>query len=59
MYDAHMLSNTDIVELTELRRKLHRYPELSGAEENTAKTIVSALKELSPTRVLTDIAFMV
>lgn len=50
-----MLSNTDIVELTELRHELHRKPELSGEEELTAKTIVAALKPLSPTRVFTGL----
>jgi len=50
-----MLTNTDTVELTELRRTLHRYPELSGEEVETAKTIVRALALLSPTRVLTGL----
>lgn len=50
-----MLSNTDVVELIELRRNLHRHPELSGVEEKTAKAIVDELKKLSPTSVLTDL----
>lgn len=47
-----MLSNSDLVELTEFRRDLHRHPEISGEEEQTARTIVTALKALSPTKVL-------
>lgn len=50
-----MLSNADTVELTELRRELHRLPELSGEEAQTAKTIVTALEPLSPTRILTGL----
>ncbi len=50
-----MLSNTDIIELTALRRELHRQPELSGEEIETAKTISAALNTLSPTHVLTGL----
>ncbi len=50
-----MLSNSDLVELTELRRKLHRSPELSGEEVETARTIVKALELLSPTKILTGL----
>ncbi len=50
-----MLSNSDLVELTELRRELHRHPELSGEEVETAKTIVKELAPLSPTKVITDL----
>ena len=48
-----MLTNKDLIELTEFRRNLHRRPEVSGEEAETAKTIASALKSLSPTRILT------
>jgi amidohydrolase len=48
-----MLSNSDLVELTEFRRALHRRPELSGEEANTAKAIKTALEPLHPTRILT------
>jgi len=50
-----MLTNSDLVELTAFRRELHRYPEISGEEVETARTIVNALKPLSPTRVLTGL----
>jgi len=50
-----MLSNSDLIELTEFRRALHRRPELSGAEGETARTIAAALRALSATRVLTGI----
>ena len=50
-----MLSNADLVELTEFRRALHRWPEVSGEEVETAKTIVGALAPLAPTRVLTGL----
>lgn len=47
-----MLSNLDIVELTEFRRTLHRLPELSGEEEGTAARVADALRELAPSRLL-------
>lgn len=50
-----MLTNLDLVELTEFRRGLHRTPELSGEEFETASKITSALKQLSCTRILTGI----
>ena len=53
--DRHMLTNSDLIELTTFRRELHRHPEISGEEKNTARTIVEALQSLSPTRVITDL----
>jgi len=50
-----MLTNRDLIELTEFRRDLHRRPEVSGKEVETAKIIVSALKSLSPTRIMTGL----
>ncbi len=50
-----MLSNSDLVDLIALRRDLHRRPELSGEEIETAKTIVRELALLSPTQVLTGL----
>ncbi|MGB0854415.1 MAG: amidohydrolase [Pikeienuella sp.] len=50
-----MLTNSDLIELTEFRRALHRRPEISGEESETAKTIAAALKSLAPTRVLTGL----
>lgn len=46
-----MLTNTDTVELKELRRYLHQYPELSGEEEKTAAKIASELEHLKPTKI--------
>ena len=45
------LTNRDIVELTEWRRKLHRQPEISNDEEKTAKEVVSFLADTGPDRV--------
>ena len=42
-----MLTNSDIEELTDFRRDLHRLPELSGAEAGTAATIAAALTGLA------------
>jgi len=50
-----MLTNLDLMELTEFRRELHRYPELSGEELETARTIAEALTQMSPTRILTGL----
>lgn len=50
-----MLTNLDLKELTEFRRELHRHPELSGEEVETARRIVAALEPLSPTRILTGL----
>lgn len=53
--EHHMLTNLDLMELTEFRRELHRYPELSGEEVGTARKIADALIPMSPTRVLTGL----
>jgi amidohydrolase len=50
-----MLTNSDLIELTEFRRELHRHPEISGEEVETARTIVNALTPLSPKHVLTGL----
>ena len=49
------LTNRDIVELTEWRRKLHRQPEISNEEEKTAKEVVSFLADTGPDKVLTGL----
>ena len=48
-----MLTNRDPIELTALRRDLHRHPEISGEEAQTAATIVRALTPMNPTGVIT------
>lgn len=50
-----MLTNSDLIELTEFRRTLHMWPEISGEETRTADTIVKALQALDPTRILTNL----
>ncbi len=35
------LTNTDIVELTDFRHQLHRHPEVSGAEAETARAVAA------------------
>ncbi len=50
-----MLTNSDLVELTEFRRALHQQPEVSGEEVQTAAAIVGELKKLSPIRILTGL----
>ena len=37
------LTNSDIAELTAFRRDLHRHPELSGEESETARRVLAAL----------------
>jgi amidohydrolase len=50
-----MLTNLDLVELTAIRHRLHRHPEVSGQEEWTAAEVVADLGPLSPDRVLTGL----
>ncbi len=50
-----MLTNSDIAELTALRRDLHRKPEVSGAEVETAATITAELGKLGASDVLTGL----
>lgn len=49
------LTNSDIAELTAFRRDLHRHPELSGQERETARRVVSALSRHPPDAVLTGL----
>lgn len=49
------LTNQDVVELTEWRRELHRMPELSGAEERTARTVRAFLEATGADRIVTGI----
>ncbi len=50
-----MISNSDIAELITWRRQLHRRPEISGAEEETAKAVVTALEATGPDRIVTGL----
>jgi len=49
------LTNSDIADLTALRHELHRHPEISGAEHDTARRIAAALGPLAPDHLLTDL----
>ena len=50
-----MLTNADIVELTEWRRDLHRFPEVSGEEAETAARVTTALTAMRPDQVMTGL----
>ncbi len=47
-----MLTNRDLFELTQARRDLHRRPEVSGDEVQTAAFIAQALTRMKPTDVI-------
>ncbi|MBH1973549.1 MAG: amidohydrolase [Rhodobacteraceae bacterium] len=49
------MSNADVAELTEFRRDLHRFPEVSGDEVETAKRVVAALGGLRPDQIITGL----
>lgn len=49
------LTNEDIVELVEWRRRLHAMPELSGEERGTAAEVGSAIASLGPDRIITGL----
>jgi len=50
-----MLTNADIADLTDWRRELHRFPEISGEEEQTAARVTDALAITKPDQVLTGL----
>lgn len=50
-----MLSNSDIIELTEFRRRLHEKPELSGEEHETARMVAGFMQDTGPDEVLTGL----
>ena len=50
-----MLTNADIAELTDWRRDLHRFPEVSGEERETAARVVAGLQGTRPDRVITGL----
>jgi amidohydrolase len=49
------LTNEDMVELIGFRHELHRYPEISGEEAETARRVAAFLAPVRPDRVLTDL----
>lgn len=50
-----MLTNSDLMDLTALRRHLHQWPEVSGQERQTAAKIVDELKALGPAQILSEL----
>lgn len=50
-----MLGPQDIAELTDWRRLVHRHPEVSGQEAETAARVVAALRPLSPDGLMTGL----
>lgn len=49
------LTNADLAELTDFRRALHRRPELSGQETETARTVAAMLRATGPDRIVTGL----
>ncbi len=49
------LTNRDIVDLQSFRHDLHRHPEVSGEEAETARRVVEVLRPLAPAKILTDL----
>ncbi|HEY9567229.1 MAG TPA: hypothetical protein VIR38_04010 [Thalassobaculum sp.] len=49
------LSNQDMVELVAWRRRLHRMPELSGQERETAATVSALVAATGADRVITGL----
>lgn len=49
------LANSDITEIVEWRRMLHRYPEISGEERETAERVVAFLGPTRPDEVVTGL----
>ncbi len=47
------LTEQDMAELIQFRHELHRHPEISGEEHETAQRVVSFLASLNPDRVVT------
>jgi amidohydrolase len=50
-----MLTNREIIDLTEFRHLLHRTPEVSGQERETAAKVAAKLREIGADRVVTDL----
>lgn len=49
------LSNSDMVDLVDLRHRLHRRPEISGEERETAATIVAFIEPTQPDHIVTGL----
>lgn len=46
------LSNDDLVELATFRQELHRFPEISGQEEQTAQRVRNYIQQMQPDRII-------
>ena len=55
MTNPTFLTNQDIVELVDWRRKLHTMPELSGEEERTAREVCAFLAPTQPDQIITGL----
>ncbi len=51
----YRMSNSDLAELTAWRREMHRWPEISGEEAETARRVTAALAPLGPDHVETGL----
>lgn len=49
------LSQTDLAELTQIRRVLHQFPEVSGQERETAARVIAALQDLGADEIVTGL----
>ncbi len=49
------LTNRDAIELQAFRHELHRHPEVSGEERETARRVAEALRPLAPSKILTGL----
>ena len=49
------LTNHDMVDLIDFRHQLHRHPEISGEEEETARRVAHLLGAMKPARILTGL----
>ncbi len=49
------LTNRDMLDLIELRHDLHRHPEISGEEKETARRIRNFLEQAKPDRIVADL----
>jgi len=49
------LTSHDIIELRAFRHDLHRHPEVSGEERETARRVVDALRPLAASQIVTEL----
>ncbi|QKC98405.1 amidohydrolase [Mesorhizobium sp. NZP2298] len=49
------LTNQDMIDLIDFRHELHRHPELSGEERDTARRVLTFLAPMKPDRVISGL----